>query len=260
MSSTGDSRNPQFFRFSDQLGFSFCWESNRTGSWQIFGSSGHIVQDSIQWDLPEGMLELPAGSDYHGAAFTTTPITMAKSTQRLFFPGFTAGTMKSSQALNSEIVTLSWGSFSPPSYFSACDSFTIRNPVLSCGVGTNPFRVWSVWEGYCAGHWTLYGISGDFILGVVEGETEPQVYSLEQNHPNPFNPSTSISFTIPKRTYVRLQVFDVLGRPVETLVNEERQSGTYRVTWNSTNMSTGLYFYRIVAGNFVKTRKAVLVR
>ena len=88
----------------------------------------------------------------------------------------------------------------------------------------------------------------------------PRFYSLAQNYPNPFNPSTSISFSIPKRAHVRLQVFNPIGQLIATLIEEEKLPGDYAVTWDASSNATGIYFYRISAGGFVATKKAVLIK
>jgi len=88
----------------------------------------------------------------------------------------------------------------------------------------------------------------------------PSNFILEQNYPNPFNPSTQINFSIPKATNVTLKVYDVLGQEVAVLVNERKQAGEYNVTWNAADVPSGVYFYRIVAGEFVETKKMVLIR
>jgi aminopeptidase N len=96
----------------------------------------------------------------------------------------------------------------------------------------------------------------------------PGQYSLQQNYPNPFNPKTSIAFRLPVRSHVTLKVYDVLGRLVATLVDEQRGAGLYDVDWNSADAASGVYFYRLTAqpktnqrvGDFVQTRKMVLVR
>ncbi|MCS7013261.1 MAG: T9SS type A sorting domain-containing protein [Chloroherpetonaceae bacterium] len=85
-------------------------------------------------------------------------------------------------------------------------------------------------------------------------------YRLEQNYPNPFNPSTTIRFSIPTAENVQLDVFDVLGRKVATLVDQRLAAGTYTVQFNATNLSSGMYFYRISAGNFRQTMKMMLVK
>ena len=88
----------------------------------------------------------------------------------------------------------------------------------------------------------------------------PKAFTLFQNYPNPFNPSTSISFNLPSRSYVSLKVFDILGREVATLVSEMLFAGEHSRQWNASNMSSGIYFYRMQAGSFVETKKLVLLR
>ena len=88
----------------------------------------------------------------------------------------------------------------------------------------------------------------------------PKAFSLDQNFPNPFNPSTSISFSIPTRTHIRLQVINLLGQVIATLSDEDKQPGTYSVTWGAATEPSGIYFYRMTAGNFVQTKKAILLK
>ncbi|RKZ00273.1 MAG: hypothetical protein DRQ13_00760 [Ignavibacteriae bacterium] len=85
-------------------------------------------------------------------------------------------------------------------------------------------------------------------------------YSLKQNYPNPFNPSTTISYQIPEISFVTIKVYDVLGNEVATLVNKENPIGSYEVEFNASSLSSGIYFYRLQAGNFVETKKMVLLR
>jgi hypothetical protein len=85
-------------------------------------------------------------------------------------------------------------------------------------------------------------------------------FKLEQCYPNPFNPSTRIQYLIPQTTIVVIKVFDILGNEIETLVNEEKQTGTYELTWYADNLPSGVYFYRLQAGSFVQTKKMVLMK
>jgi len=80
------------------------------------------------------------------------------------------------------------------------------------------------------------------------------------NYPNPFNPSTKFSYSIIQSGLVKLKVYDVLGTEIETLVNEEKPVGTYELTWNAEGLPSGVYFYRLQAGNFVETKKMVLLK
>lgn len=88
----------------------------------------------------------------------------------------------------------------------------------------------------------------------------PLQYALEQAYPNPFNPTTQITYAVPRKADVTVKVYDVLGRDVATLVDGMKEPGTYTVTWEAECMASGLYFYRMVAGNFVQTRKMILMR
>lgn len=85
-------------------------------------------------------------------------------------------------------------------------------------------------------------------------------YELSQNYPNPFNPSTTIRFSVPVSGMVNLKIFDVLGREVKTLLNEEKTSGVYSINVDLKNLSSGIYFYRIQSGSFVDTKKMILMK
>ena len=93
-----------------------------------------------------------------------------------------------------------------------------------------------------------------------EAGTRDNQYRLGTNYPNPFNPSTRIKFDVPSSKFVTLKVFDVLGREVATLVNEVKQPGSYMVTFSAEGLASGVYFYRMQAGNFAATRKLMLLR
>ncbi|MGQ9806643.1 MAG: T9SS type A sorting domain-containing protein, partial [Chlorobiales bacterium] len=88
----------------------------------------------------------------------------------------------------------------------------------------------------------------------------PRTFALEQNYPNPFNPTTVIAYQLPVASEVKLEVYDVLGRKVMTLVNARQDAGSYNLTLNANNLSSGVYFYRLQAGNFVQTKKMMLVK
>ena len=87
----------------------------------------------------------------------------------------------------------------------------------------------------------------------------PEQFGLEQNYPNPFNPSTTISYQLPKVSSVSLSVFNTLGQQVATLVDEKKEPGYYTVRWNAT-VPSGIYFYRLHAGEFVETKKMIHLR
>ena len=99
----------------------------------------------------------------------------------------------------------------------------------------------------------------------VDNETLPENFSVSQNYPNPFNPSTSIEYSIPEKGLVTIKIYDILGRVVNTLVNEKLNAGYYSTTWNSVDntgmkVSSGIYFYRVVNGANVVTKKMMLIK
>jgi hypothetical protein len=98
------------------------------------------------------------------------------------------------------------------------------------------------------------------VTGVQEGKALPATYALHQNFPNPFNPSTTIKFELPKSSVVRLSVFDMLGREVSVLVNERRNAGVHEVKFDGSNLASGVYFYRLQAGDFVSTKRMLVLK
>ena len=85
-------------------------------------------------------------------------------------------------------------------------------------------------------------------------------YNLYQNYPNPFNPSTKIKYSVPQTSQVQIEVFDVLGKEIETLLNKEKPAGTYELTWNAGTLPSGVYFYQLRSGSFVDTKKMILLK
>jgi hypothetical protein len=98
-------------------------------------------------------------------------------------------------------------------------------------------------------------------VGITEDDSNlPIEYELKQNYPNPFNPVTKIKYQIPELSFVILKVYDVLGNEIATLVNEEKPAGTYELMWNATNLPSGVYFYRLQAGDFLIPKKMILIK
>jgi hypothetical protein len=92
------------------------------------------------------------------------------------------------------------------------------------------------------------------------GGEVPAEYSLSQNYPNPFNPVTNIAFSIPQSGFVTLKVFDVSGKESVVLVNQQMSAGSYRVDFDASSLSSGIYFYNLTSGNYSETKKMVLVK
>ena len=94
----------------------------------------------------------------------------------------------------------------------------------------------------------------------IEAEAVILKYDLAQNFPNPFNPSTLITFSLPVSSNVVVKIYNVLGKLITTLVNENKEAGSYTVNFNASGLGNGVYFYKIQAGNFAKTMKMLLLK
>ena len=122
----------------------------------------------------------------------------------------------------------------------------------------NDLTGWAVGEGGAILKTTNGGVT------IVEQEnnnfSQTVDYLLEQNYPNPFNPITILLYAIGSRQFVTLKVYDLLGREITTLVNEEKPAGTYEVEFDGTGLPSGVYFYQLKAENFIETKKMILLR
>ncbi len=127
----------------------------------------------------------------------------------------------------------------------------ILDSLLNCSWGLGAIR--SDMGAYGGGDSLLVGIDYDEI-------PSPDRFSVSQNYPNPFNASTLIRYTLPEPSDVIITIYDILGRRVETLINENQQAGYRQITWDASNQSSGMYFYRIQAGEYAETKKMVLLK
>jgi hypothetical protein len=118
---------------------------------------------------------------------------------------------------------------------------------MSIYAATGPYNVWAAYG--CTG--PITNISNNFI---------PVSYSLEQNYPNPFNPSTNIMYSISNSGLTRLVVYDILGKEISILVNEVKEPGSYLITFDATNVSSGVYFYKLSSGDFTQTRSMLILK
>ena len=123
--------------------------------------------------------------------------------------------------------------------------------------GTNSEEVYHLEE-----HVTATVRPNNNITGVKQPDENflPKEYELSQNYPNPFNPATTINYQLPKTSDVTLKVYDVLGREVKALVNERQSPGKYSVTFHTETLTSGIYFYRLCAGDYSSTKKLMLLK
>jgi hypothetical protein len=107
----------------------------------------------------------------------------------------------------------------------------------------------------------MNNIFGNFTTGIEKlDDVIPAAYQLDQNYPNPFNPSTTIRYSIPEAGLVTVKVFNLLGQEVATLVNTQQATGAYEVSFDASQLSSGIYFYSIEVNNFTATKKMILMK
>ena len=152
----------------------------------------------------------------------------------------------------------------PGIFYTGIPDTLIYTKVVNSGLATGYIQTDSgfvdiVCEDSIDGHIQLFGIGSSTIVEVKDNY-KPNTFHLFQNYPNPFNPSTTIRYEIPKENNVTIKIFDVLGREVETLLNTYQKAGQHEMNWNAKNFSSGIYFYQIRAGEFVSTKKMLLIK
>ena len=171
------------------------------------------------------------------------------------------------QSSSDTLIIFSYGYESPP---ATIDTFSGgHNPVMGSiaqfAYGPFPINTFinvAVWESSAGGKSIILGRAFlPYIPDAVKGNPVPnEFYHLYQNYPNPFNPSTVISYQLPTLSHVTLKIYDLLGREVATLVDERKSPGTYDVKFDGSAFPSGVYFCRIIAGNYISTRKIMLLK
>ena len=155
-----------------------------------------------------------------------------------------AGTMGSGVFLSTNSGA-NWKSFNEGSINNSIYNLTISDTNLYASTGNGVWRR------------SLLEIA----TGVKGGQNDmPQKYLLLQNYPNPFNPITIIKYSVSKTSFVTIKVYDILGREIKTLVNSEKLWGDYEIKFDGSNLTSGIYIYRMHAGNFVETKKLLLLK
>jgi hypothetical protein len=150
---------------------------------------------------------------------------------------------------------INWFSFNMGYGYVESHNLKIHSVVGQQFVGTVMYNDLQVISGFLAD--TLFGGT---LVSVVDDTELPKTFSLEQNYPNPFNPSTKIKFAIPSESHVTLTIYDILGQEVTTLVNEVVQPGYHEILFVGSRLSSGVYFYRLQAGQYTNVMKFVVMK
>ncbi len=137
-------------------------------------------------------------------------------------------------------------------------NYTVQN-----GLQYNLLYYWRVGLNCYPGYF-LYSSTYSFmplITGIKQISNEiPANYNLLQNYPNPFNPTTNIEVDLPKNTFTKLIIYDITGREIQTLVNEELKAGRYIVEFSGNDLSSGMYFYKLITDEYSKSKKMILIK
>ena len=143
--------------------------------------------------------------------------------------------------------------------WTAVNTGLTNTSVNALAVSSNGSGGTNLFAGTTSGAWRRP--LSEMVISVERLSTDlPTHVSLDQNYPNPFNPATTISFSLPSKSFVSLKVFDALGREVSNLVSEELVGGTYSRRWNAATLPSGVYFYRMQAGDYMETKEMILLR
>jgi len=221
------------------------WLDNRDGDWEMYYKRS--TDGGVSWEADTRLTNNPAASSYPSVSVSGSVVHVVWQDNRdgnneIYYKRSTDG-------------GTSWG----------VDLRLTSNSAASLypSVSVSGSVVHVLWQDERDGNWEIYykrDPTGS-VTGIETIDLEiPQQFTLSQNYPNPFNPNTNFSFTIPQSSIVNLTVYDLLGREVALLVNEEKTPGTYTVPWNASGMASGGYVYRIIAGEFVQSRRMILAR
>jgi hypothetical protein len=150
--------------------------------------------------------------------------------------------------------TVPWSAFNMGFVVSSSSTTILKSAVGQAFVGTMQGPNTIVEGGFLAD--TLFRT----VTSITERGEVPKEYSLQQNYPNPFNPSTTIGFELPHASRVSLKVYNLLGQEVMNLVDDEIQAGAYEVQFNAASLSSGMYIYRLRAGDYAATKRMILMK
>jgi hypothetical protein len=137
-------------------------------------------------------------------------------------------------------------------------SHSSSKPFVSAS-GSNVNVVWLFGTGSLPQVYYRRNPTGNIGISVLSTEI-PLKFSLSQNYPNPFNPTTKIRFDVQKTSFINITIYDILGRELETMVNEQLKPGTFEIDWDGSNFTSGIYFYKLTTESYTETRRMILIK
>jgi hypothetical protein len=220
----------------------------REGDTLIIGTDGFYKNyDGISYEAIKYTVNLVSAlDDQVEMELLCDTISLGDSTAVEYYRGYIIGRIDDSEQYYVQLVTQGLNPFVDAT-FTVGGSYDGDDPVEDRGGN----------QGKTKGIYVDFGHRGG---GLTSISLKPTSYSLAQNFPNPFNPSTTIKYSVPNDGLVQIKIYDISGKEVMNLVNENKVAGNYEVKFNGANLSSGIYFYRINAGEFVQTKRMVLVK
>ena len=221
------------------------WSDERDGNWEIYYKRS--TDGGSSWGQDTRLTNNTAGSYYPSVSVSGSVVHVVWLDSRdgnweIYYKRSTGGGS-------------SWGQdtrLTNSTAFSYYPSVSVSGSVVHV-----------VWQDDRDGNWEIYykrDPTGNTVgIEIIESEI-PGQFRLEQNYPNPFNPSTILRYQLPTRSHVTLKVYDVLGREVATLVDELQDAGSKTIQWNAAGFASGVYLYKLVARDFVETKKLLLLK
>jgi hypothetical protein len=229
---------------------SLCWMKTSNGIGNIIGSS-YNENPSLRWETPTAVTNDSTGMNV--PIFVSFSPVVTKSIRSSYFYFDYLVYLRS---LNDSDAFVRYNYSS----YNQRRAYWTKNTIE--GIDVQPGGlVQSVWIEKDSSSYTLrYHIGQAFSGAVNESPLHPSTITLEQNYPNPFNPSTTIQYSLVSSGLVTLDLFDILGRKIITLLNSKQSSGSHQVHWDADGFSSGIYFYRLQCNSTIIAKKMLLIR
>ena len=230
-----------------------CWMKTINGIGNIIGSS-YNENTSPQWESPSTVTNDSTGKNLPIIASLAMHIPVYKTFQSLYFYYHYLVFIRTLNDSNAFVRVNNRN-------FDSRRDYWTKNQIIDIDAQPGDI-VYSAWVESDSSLYTVFYHAGRAYPDAVKDDPPiPSRFSLEQNYPNPFNPSTTIQYSIPSSVLVTLEIFDILGRKIITLINNRRQSsGSHQLQWDANEFPSGIYFYRLKCNTTVTTKKMLLIR
>ena len=236
------------------------WYTGSDGSIQQFGYA--TSTDGINWTKYTGNPTMGRGAagTWDDVWIASQRVIMNGSLYEMLYSAFDGSNVRIGYATSSD--GLAWTKYNGNPVINQGSTGTWDDRFLFVGSVIKIDANYNLWYGGFDGvTWRIgYATSIDATVSVQLSEPLLKTFSLSQNFPNPFNPETRIDYSLSRQSEVRLTIYNIAGREVAQLVKSEQDAGNFSITWDASNVASGIYFYRLQAGDLVQTRKMVLLK